>query len=184
MVSPMAAGLFHKAITISGAVFPQKSLRNDQLDLMTRQAKLLGCRGDVFECLSKADASNIARTMEVHEFDSANYLWLPVVDGQFGQERYLIKDLYQSLLDGEFYKVPFFTGGTRDEGASFASDLFNSPMLMAKLKRKFEEVAPIWLQYDRDDRKSLAIKRFCFADGFTQNAVTNVRLSYRMDISV
>lgn len=184
MVSPVSKGLFHKAISISGGIFPQKPLRTNQLDLMKRQANRLGCVGDVFDCLNRAAASDIVATMEVYEFDSANYLWLPVVEGAFGQERFISKDPYQSLIAGEVSKVPFFTGDTRDEGAAYVSDLMNDPMLMAKLRNTFNGVAPIWLQYNRDDRKSQSIKSYYFPFSFTKAAMTKVRLIFGSDVTI
>lgn len=51
------------------------------------------------------------------EFDRNNplILWKPVIEPDFGQERFLVEDPIRSFQNDEFMKVPIITGMTKDE---------------------------------------------------------------------
>lgn len=55
-------------------------------------------------------------------------LWKPVVERDFGQERFLIEDPVKSYQNGDFMKIPVITGMTKDE--------FVGPAL-CKLKQQY-----------------------------------------------
>lgn len=42
-------------------------------------------------------------------------LWKPVVERDFGQERFLTEDPVKSYQNGDFMKIPVITGMTKDE---------------------------------------------------------------------
>lgn len=42
-------------------------------------------------------------------------LWKPVVEPDFGQERFLVEDPVRSYQNGDFMKIPIITGMTKDE---------------------------------------------------------------------
>lgn len=51
------------------------------------------------------------------EFDRNNplILWKPVIEPDFGQERFLIEEPIRSYQNDDFMKVPIITGMTKDE---------------------------------------------------------------------
>lgn len=51
------------------------------------------------------------------EFDRNNplILWKPVIEPDFGQERFLVDDPIKSYQNDDFMKVPIITGMTKDE---------------------------------------------------------------------
>jgi len=51
------------------------------------------------------------------EFDRNNplILWKPVIEPDFGQERFLVEDPIKSYQNDDFMKVPIITGMTKDE---------------------------------------------------------------------
>jgi len=51
------------------------------------------------------------------EFDRNNplILWKPVIEPDFGQERFLVEDPRKSYQNDDFMKVPIITGMTKDE---------------------------------------------------------------------
>lgn len=65
MVSPMSAGLFHRAIVMSGAATSQMVIAGEQLALARRQAKLLGCSVEsvnvMVECMKLVGSEFIVR---------------------------------------------------------------------------------------------------------------------------
>lgn len=42
-------------------------------------------------------------------------LWKPVIEPDFGQERFLVEDPVRSYQNGDFMKIPIITGMTKDE---------------------------------------------------------------------
>jgi len=42
-------------------------------------------------------------------------LWKPVIEPDFGQERFLVEDPRKSYQNDDFMKVPIITGMTKDE---------------------------------------------------------------------
>jgi len=42
-------------------------------------------------------------------------LWKPVIEPDFGQERFLVEDPIKSYQNDDFMKVPIITGMTKDE---------------------------------------------------------------------
>lgn len=181
MVSSMSRKLFHNAIAISGAILPQTPLPHNQMHLIERQAKLLGCSDDAFDCLLHANASDIiGTTVEMFEFGTENpiYLWLPVIEGSFGQQRFLVTDPYKALLQNNFYKVPLLTGCTKDEGAVQVMRIITNAALRNELEKDFNTIGPIWLHYPRDTYQSKSISsaiwKYYFDNGLTFTNMNNV----------
>lgn len=54
---------------------------------------------------------------KMFEFDRNNplILWKPVIEPDFGQERFIVEDPIRSFQNDEFMKVPIITGMTKDE---------------------------------------------------------------------
>lgn len=54
---------------------------------------------------------------KMFEFDRNNplILWKPVIEPDFGQERFLVDDPIKSYQNDDFMKVPIITGMTKDE---------------------------------------------------------------------
>lgn len=60
------------------------------------------------------------------EFGRSNplILWKPVIEPDYGQERFLIEDPVRSYQNGNFMKIPIITGMTKDEFAGQAICMF------------------------------------------------------------
>ncbi|XP_055906851.1 juvenile hormone esterase-like isoform X2 [Eupeodes corollae] len=136
LVSPMSQGLFQKAIIMSGSIPPQTKIpRNNQIELAKKQSLLMGCKeqtsknpsNEVLECLSQFSGLGISETLrKMFHFgmDNPIYLWLPVIEEHFGQERFLIEDPSDSFKFGRFAKVPILIGFTNGEFCTSAKVYF------------------------------------------------------------
>ena len=126
LVSPLSKGLFHKAIIMSGSAFGQMPIPENQLDLAKKQAKILDCPDDtsanIVKCLKGKTADELGDSQpKFVEFgDDPIYIWKPVVEGDFGQERFLTGHPIELVEKGEFEKVPIVVGTTTDEFAARA----------------------------------------------------------------
>ncbi|XP_039966368.1 venom carboxylesterase-6 [Bactrocera tryoni] len=161
MVSPMAKNLFHKAIVMSGAVTGQWPLPVEQLNLAVRQAALLHCTTenltDMMSCLNSKHYLEYANTLpHMFEFGRNNplILWKPVIEPDYGQERFLTEDPVRSYQNGNFMKIPIITGMTKDEFAGQAISILESPRLLKTLAHNFEQIAPICFLYSANSPRS------------------------------
>ncbi|XP_053968125.1 juvenile hormone esterase-like [Anastrepha ludens] len=156
LVSPMSQGLFHKAIIMSGSVPPQKSLpQRAQLELMRKQARVLNCthamnETEILNCLQRFNGCEIASTLRsIFEFGKDNpiYIFLPVIENDFGQERFLTEPPFESLQRGEFSKVPILLGFTNGEFCQAAVDIMRDSRLERQFYEEFEKLAPAVFMY-------------------------------------
>ena len=122
LVSPMSQGLFHKAILGSGSAIGQFDLPRNQLDLAKKQARFVGCPdngtvNDMVACLKKVPAETLGNTLP--RFSEFNYdpiiIWYPVIEDDYGQERFLSDDPVALFQKGNFSNIPIVTGITLQE---------------------------------------------------------------------
>lgn len=165
LVSPMSKGLFHRAIAMSGSIFGNWPVLNHQFDLAQKQARVLGCPHDtsanILNCLKTKSAQELGNSLS--EFDEFNYdpilIWLPVIEPDVGQERFLTENAVELVQSGQFMEVPVMTGVTTDEFVGPAIDLLFNETLMKEMDEDFERVAPIAFIYERDTENSKHISR-------------------------
>ncbi|XP_073835536.1 juvenile hormone esterase-like [Musca autumnalis] len=178
LVSPMSRGLFQKAIVMSGSMPPQVVMpQGNQRYLAIRQAKRLNCSGfekveeikwnaeevnkipdykdikdeDILLCLSKFSGKEIAGTLrQMFDFGKDNpiYLWLPIEETDFGQERFLLQDFYKSLDELKDLKTPLLIGYTNGEFCTSAKDILEDKKLKMELENNFFELAPRIFGYE------------------------------------
>ncbi|KAF5277163.1 hypothetical protein FQR65_LT03869 [Abscondita terminalis] len=126
LISPMSRGLFHRAIAMSDTIFAQWPFEHHQFHVMQKQAQLVGCPNDTSEnimnCLKTKSAEELGDSLfGFYEFRYDPVLiWMPVIELDFGQERFLTEHPITSALKGNFAKVPFMTGVTTEEFSYYA----------------------------------------------------------------
>ncbi|XP_036329144.1 juvenile hormone esterase-like [Rhagoletis pomonella] len=157
LVSPMSQGLFHKAIIMSGSLPPQTPLaQRAQLELMRKQARALNCsevvegEAEILNCLQKFSGSEIAATLRrLFTFGKDNpiYIYLPVIENDFGQARFLTETPKESLQRGAFAKVPILLGFTNGEFCQSAVDIVRNERLAHRFYEEFEQLAPEIFMY-------------------------------------
>lgn len=122
LVSPMSRNLFHKAIIMSGATTAQWRIPSAQISLLKKQARLVNCTDpsihNMVTCLKSTSYLQLANSLRfLFDFGEGIpfLLWKPVIESDFGQERFLIEDPVDSFKNGNFMKIPIISGITRDE---------------------------------------------------------------------
>jgi para-nitrobenzyl esterase len=124
LASPLAAGLFDKAILESGGCDTVKAM-SDGLDDGKDFAKAMGCDGaDAAACMrakTPKELGKAAKAMEKAQkkggFDLASqfsFKWVPKVDGWA-----LTAIPLDAIKRGEFNRVPLMVGSNRDEAKLF-----------------------------------------------------------------
>jgi len=118
-MSPLAKGLFHGAIALSGNALCDQYLQNEPAEASRELATKLECSTEtgeaIISCLGRKTQQEIIKaSQEMFMFWSFPRWFAPSVDGLVLPDK--PADL---LLQGKFAKVPFIVGQTKDEGAFF-----------------------------------------------------------------
>lgn len=182
LVSPLSAGLFHRAVVMSGSLPPQLKLPRNQMDLIQRQALKLNCTSsDWFGCLMATNASILASNVyKMFEFvrDNPIFLWLPVVEVAGSAGAFLtVNDPLEAIGSGDFEKVPLIVGTTENELASSAFELLTSATGRKEWEENFQRWGPVCLLYERSSEQSNMISshvwNYYFGSGCCTFEATN-----------
>lgn len=179
MISPMSKGLFHRVILMSGGVTAQWKVPPHQLHLAKKQARILNCPEDdiptMVECLKKIDGVTIGETTrQFNEFiNNPVVSWYPVIEPDFGQERFLTDDPTKLFREGDFERVPIISGITNDEFASRVPRILDNLEMTKTLNENFEELAPICFMYERDTPRSKEISKALRDNFINSTELTN-----------
>ncbi|KAJ3652351.1 hypothetical protein Zmor_018325 [Zophobas morio] len=180
LVSPMSRNLFNKAIISSCSVLGPLPLPSHQLDLARKQARLVGCPDDnpeeILSCLRTKSADEIVNTFpQFNEFaNNPTLIWLPVIEKDYGQKRFLTEHPIKSVVKHRFQDVPILSGIVKDEFADNAAVIINNPSLLKELDDNFDKWGPVIFMYERGTNRSKEISRqvrkFYLGDGPLNNA--------------
>jgi para-nitrobenzyl esterase len=146
LVSPTAAGLFHKAIVESGAYSLTQSSLGDAEAKGTAFATLVGCSDQTAACLRSKSASDIVTAWGI-AFVYAN------LDGKV-----LTQSVGAAFASGRFNRVPVIEGSNHDEWRLFVG-LFGEPRsddqyrtaIAGTLGIPPEDVGPYYDEYPASD---------------------------------
>lgn len=129
LVSPTAAGLFHRAILSSGIEPPGLLTSAKAAELGDAFAAKLGCAAgaDQLACLrSKSPQELLTVSPTYADIGKYGLGWKNFIDGEM-----ITGDVFGSLSKGNFNKVPVMVGSAKDEGRGFiplSFDLDGAPM--------------------------------------------------------
>ncbi|XP_013168926.1 PREDICTED: esterase E4-like [Papilio xuthus] len=157
MLSPMSKGLFHRAISMSGSPIGSSLSPHHLKSLAVRQAQLLNCSTtsstEIIDCLktkSWRDIGYSLRGFYEFGFDPVR-IWRPVVEKDFGQERFLVEQPLDAVRAGRMHPVPYIISQTRDEFFWMAFYPLRNDTLRSKFNNEWETVAPISFVLPRDN---------------------------------
>ncbi|XP_037027605.1 venom carboxylesterase-6 isoform X2 [Bradysia coprophila] len=180
MLSPLAAGLFHRAISESGSALNPWALAENPKERAFRLGRVLGFETNSTEhllaFLRKIPARKLvdyaARTLTPE--DSRKNIGLPFVpaiedpwdkDDWSGSENvlrdepFLTEHPLQILKRGNYYKVPYITGFNSHEAMLFLRRLQRDPKLLEIIDKDFIRLIPIDLNVTggRDSQEAHAL---------------------------
>lgn len=165
LVSPMSAGLFHRAIIMSGTATVQNNLiRDEQNDLIVKYGLLQGCENtytayEVYKCIKDMDYEYLVR----YQDETNGYyfcpllLFLPVVEPDLGQERFLTDNPIKSFRSGKWNRVPIITGFVKDEFAQLANYILQQSK--TEFYNNFDNIAPGCLMYSYEKQNLTHVNR-------------------------
>ncbi|XP_047530507.1 juvenile hormone esterase-like [Vanessa atalanta] len=149
MVSPMSKDLFHRAISMSGSPLKVRPFPNDLYQLAVRQAEIVDCPTTsskaIVECLKNKPWKDIGNSVSgFYEFGyDPLSIWVPVVEKDFGQERFLPIDPETAIKEGKMNAVPYIISQTQDEFFWKAFTIIRNETLLDKMNSEWESIAPI-----------------------------------------
>ncbi|ALC45678.1 CG4757 [Drosophila busckii] len=173
MLSPMSRGLFHRGICMSASPYGQWTYESEQLTLAQRQARLLKCPEtpvkEMVRCMRRKNMQSYVSTYTgMFEFGWDPVLnWMPVIEPDFGQERFLLEHPYKTAQSGNFYKVPLIAGITEFEFLSGAFFALRNDSIREQMNANWQHMAPIMLLYERNSthsREASAVLRQKYLD--------------------
>ncbi|KAJ8686637.1 hypothetical protein QAD02_022431 [Eretmocerus hayati] len=171
LISHMSKGLFHRAILMSGSMTTPIRAQKEQIDVIRRQASLLNCTAEsldaVLHCLSEKPSEAFGKSeYSFQEWNTAPALiWYPSIEPEVpGRERFLEDDIEVLMSSKRVANVPLLISVTSDE--------FNYRIIRAEdearegndnlfqdLNRRWDELAPICFQYERNTSRSRLISQ-------------------------
>lgn len=129
LVSPTAAGLFHRAILLSGISPPGLLTSAKAAEVGDAFAVKVGCPAgpEQMNCLRGKSPDALLKVSPGYTYIGRDGLpWQNFIDGEV-----ITGEVFSALSKGHFNKVPVMVGSTKDEGQGFvpiAFDLDGSPM--------------------------------------------------------
>uniref|UniRef100_A0A034WHL8 Carboxylic ester hydrolase n=1 Tax=Bactrocera dorsalis TaxID=27457 RepID=A0A034WHL8_BACDO len=165
LMSPMSKGLFHRGIMMSASPLGQFDYETRQKRLSDRQAELLNCpkepSSELVKCLKKKSMMDFVNTSaQMFDFNWNPILnWLPVIEEDFGQERFLLENPYKTIQSSNFQRVPIIIGITEHEFVGGAYHIQKNETTRRWFNEEFEKYAPIVLLYERDTLRSRSISK-------------------------
>ncbi|XP_049937984.1 juvenile hormone esterase-like isoform X2 [Schistocerca serialis cubense] len=194
MLSPMSAGLFHRAISESGnSVAAWAFPTEDPAGLARRHAALVGCDVDssnsssssssqLVACLRTVDAARLVDATDQLKVWSVDPLTLyrPTVESSGDpEERFLaaapLAILQAALSAGPasgrssaaFTSVPWLTGVVAQEGIIRAVPILSNATQLSEVNARLDELMPVLMELPANQSQQLwqQIKRFFFPGG-------------------
>jgi para-nitrobenzyl esterase len=177
MVSPLAKGLFHRAIAQSGSAFgPNRHLRQSWYGLEPaeklgeRFAERLGCSGLAEMRANSAEQILAKSGADSNFFFSRGDRFSPIVDG------WVVPDDPATIFEaGKQHKVPLIVGSNQDEGTIFTASMpqMGIEQYKAIIRTLYGEHADqVFALYraDRDDQVRKALSQLIGDSAFIANA--------------
>ncbi|KAJ8897937.1 hypothetical protein PR048_003295 [Dryococelus australis] len=188
VLSPLSQGLFHRAISESGAAMNPSAFFKSTRDRAFRLGKFLGLETtnsqhlvDFFRNFT-ADKLVASQNKGLTEEESQKPIaaaFIPTTEYSVeGEEMFLVASPWEMTKKGHFKKIPYITGVNKDEGLLAYMGCRDSTCLNG-VDRDFERVLPLnlGLQKGSEQSKRIAaqVRQFYFGD---KNVSTETAQNY------
>nr|AJP62542.1 carboxylesterase [Oxya chinensis] len=191
LLSPMAKGLFHKAIIQSGAAFCPWAFTNQPRKNALRLAASLGCNStdsnEILSFLSKVPAKKIHKSsVKLFSKEDMKYkfevIFPPTVENAADNSCFLPK---HPLILSQTYKqeIPLLIGSTSKEGYLFMRELFQDSSI---LRKHFEATVEIMRNFSINhvshDSLKHQIKKFYFNEKPVSEEILHQYADFQTDV--
>ncbi|XP_075986140.1 carboxylic ester hydrolase-like [Anticarsia gemmatalis] len=163
MISPMSKGLFHRGISMSGSPITKlPTMETEQRHLAVKQAEVLNCpttsSAAIVDCLMKKPWRELGDYTKFFEFGPGDPvgLWGPVVEPDFGQERFLSIHPLEAIKKGKMHEVPYIVCQTTDEFFWKAFTIFKNETLLKTMNDEWDRIAPISFMLPKENATAAA----------------------------
>lgn len=166
MLSPMASGLFHRAISQSGSVLNPWAMMRQPRDRAFRLGEVLGFKtnntDDLLAFLRKVSPRKLidAAPKTITHEDSRKNIGLPFVPSIENWQQYEVDSLENAIFEetfmseepmamlkaGKVNRVPYMTGFNSQEAMLFMRRLRKDPTLLDTIEKDFVRLVPIDLK--------------------------------------
>ncbi|XP_045507222.1 esterase E4-like isoform X2 [Colias croceus] len=164
-------GLFHRALSMSGSPYSQIPFHSNLLSLAVKQARLVNCSvsstAELVECLRTVPWRVLGYSLKGFQEFSIDpiLIWTPVIEGDFGQERFLPEHPLEIIRAGKLYSVPYIVSQTRDEFFWEAFLVLNNSIYRTLINEDYYKVAPsAFLLPSPSDLSAKALRREYLGD--------------------
>lgn len=168
-LSPIARGLFHKAIIQSGSSLCSWAIQSDPVSYVFKLASSLGC-GDtnvnnVLTFLRGAPLHDLLKAAwtVITEDDSKKYLpcaFLPVVEVKFEAIESIINDNPENIIaSGQFTSIPLMAGYSSKESVLVFEKIACDPKRVFELISDFKYFIPSKLNVIEGSEEALAVAK-------------------------
>ncbi|XP_068244747.1 juvenile hormone esterase-like [Palaemon carinicauda] len=162
MLSPMSEGLFHRAIAQSGNALVPLAWSDNSRQTAAALSRMLDCSESspdnlnsqaLLDCLKKISPEKLVMSTKAFATFMGSYpeVMHPTIDGEF-----LPEHPAQMLKKGNYHKVNFMAGITRDEGALMVRPLMMSEPSREELANNISTIGPLFMNMDVGPKASPA----------------------------
>ncbi|XP_055584964.1 juvenile hormone esterase [Uranotaenia lowii] len=197
MMSPMAKGLFHKAIAQSGTALNPWAITRTSKERAFRLGGLLGCQvnnstEELLGCLRKTSAQKIMdaamKTITAEDIKKSIGLpFVPSIENWSGEDAseeapFLAEEPLEIMKRGNYNRVPLIVGFNSHEAMLFLRRVRKDPNLLQNIDRDFERLLPTNLEVDRDTDEGAALARRIRSFYLNDDRVSNNSIQNMMDL--
>ncbi|KDR18975.1 venom carboxylesterase-6-like [Zootermopsis nevadensis] len=147
ILSPLSAGLFHRAISQSGTALNAYAWPTDSLFLARRQAAYVGCNpddntADMVACLRRVDGKTLVDSGDNFKLWSIDPLDVFVPAVEHGPDAFLPANPFDIIESGQFTRVPWMAGVVTEEGLIRGASILTNRTLLEDLNQHLPVLGP------------------------------------------
>ncbi|KAI5639693.1 carboxylesterase family domain-containing protein [Phthorimaea operculella] len=186
-LSPMSNGLIHKAISQSGTAIAPWAVTRDNLEYAILVAEALGHSvTDIIQLSEVFTRTSVAALMAViNELDLTDnaLAFAPCIERENlqGEEPFLIKSPYQTIVDGDFAQIPFITGYVDIEGTIRAAE---ADEWLGRMDSSFVDFIQPDLQFESEEERITTAQAIKTLYSGNQSLTIDEYLKYHGDTMV
>ncbi|XP_058812191.1 juvenile hormone esterase [Topomyia yanbarensis] len=171
MMSPLAKGLFHRAIAQSGTALNPWAIARSPKERAFRLGEQLGCftnnTDELLSYLRKASPQKIVnaapKTITPEDIKrSVGLPFVPSIENWIGEDAsneapVITQEPIQIMKSGVYNHVPLITGFNSHEAMLFLRRVRKDPNLIKNIDEDFQRLIPVDLMVDRDSEEGTSV---------------------------